>query len=385
LSPQFEYNGAVRVNANQQFVTFTGATRIVHNCDKFKKSWMAFDSEIDPKNVLIPVSKDMRSIDSLTLTAGIVWRDSKKADEIRMYPTFLSELTDKNDPVVFTSNGYLTFNVFTSEFQIASKEKLVNRYAPGNFIALQTGNCSIYGDGKVTLGMDYGSAVKIDAVGTVSYYQETGLTNMNLTLKIDMPVDDKAFEKIANKINQGTDLKRLDFNTTTIEKALLEWTDQKTTDQLKSDYSLNGYILKVPSPMKSTFVITGVKMSSFMNPKMEERGIYTDIDEAAIFSIFDKPVMKYVPFKAFFQQGYSVTTGDKFGISFTNPGSADYFLWYAMDKKEGSLNIFTGDTDLEADINGLKADKRKSKDFSYEITSNRIYLSKFLKFFGASE
>lgn len=385
LSPQFEYNGNVRINANQQFVNFSGATRIVHGCDKFKRSWMAFNSEIDPKNIQIPVSSEMKSLDSLSLTAGIVWRDSKKPEEVKMYPTFLSEMQDKGDQIVFTSSGFLTYNAFTSEFQIANKEKLVNRYAPGNFIALQTGNCSLYGDGKIKLGMDYGSSVSVDAVGTVSYYQETGQTSMNLTVKYNLPVDDKAFEKVANKINAGTDLKPLDFASTTIEKALLEWTDQKTADQLKADYSLNGFINKVPSNMKGAIVITGLKVSSFMNPKMEEKGIYSDVESAAIFSIFDKPVMKYIPVKAFFQQIYSGTGGDKFGLFFTNPGASDYFLSYSMDKKEGSLLIFTGDAELEGDINGLKADKRKSKEFSYEITTNRIYLSKFLKLFGSSD
>ena len=385
LSPQFEYNGDVRIKANVPLISFTGATRIVHNCEKFKRSWMAFDSEIDPKNIQIPVSSNMKSLDSLSLTAGIVWRESKKAEEIKLYPTFLSELAEKGDQVVFTSSGLLQYNAFTSEFQIASKEKLVNRYEKGNYIALQTGNCSLNGDGVINLGMDYGSSVSVEAVGTVNYYQETEQTVMNITAKYNLPLEDKSFEKIAEKITAIPELKPMDFASTTFEKALVEWTDRKTADRIKSEYSLDGTYKKIPSEAKAAIVLTGLKLSSYNNPAMQERGLYTDVTEAAIVSIFDKPVMKYIPVKAFFQQLSSSDGGDKFGLLLAVPGGAEYFLNYAMNKKDGELFIYTTDSELEADINALKPDKRKAKDFSYEITSNRIYLSKFLKLFGTGE
>lgn len=385
LSPQFEYNGDVTVNANNPLISFSGATRIVHSCDKFKRSWMAFSSEIDPKNIQIPVSSDMKSLDSLSLTAGIVWRDSKKPEEIKMYPTFLSEIAEKGDKVVFTSNGLLQYNAFTSEFQIGSKEKLIDRSVKGNYIALQTGNCSLNGDGVITLGMDYGTSVSVDAVGTVNYYQETGQTLMNLTVKYNLPLEEKSFEKMAEKILKTPDLRPMDFGSTTFEKALVEWTDRKTADKIKSEYTLDGVYRKIPDNAKGAIVITGLKVSSYINPKMEERGIYSDVEDAAIVSVFDKPVMKYIPVKAFYQQIYSGIGGDKFGLYLTNPGGTEYFLNYAMNKKDGELFIYTSDTELEAEINGLKADKRKAKDFSYELTSNRLYLSKFLKLFSQGE
>lgn len=385
LSPQFEYNGDVRIDANNPLISFTGATRIVHNCDKFKRSWMAFTSEIDPKNIQIPVSSDMKSLDSLSLTAGIVWRDSKKPEEIKMYPAFLSEIADKGDQVVFTSNGLLQYNSFTSEFQIGSKEKLVDRTVKGNYIALQTGNCSLNGDGVIKLGMDYGSSVSVDAVGIVNYYQETGQTLMNLTVKYNLPVEEKTFEKIADKILKTPDLRALDFSSTTFEKALVEWTDRKTADRIKSEYTLDGLYRKIPDNARGSVVITGLKVSSYINPKMEERGIYTDIDDAALVSVFDKPVMKYLPIKAFYQQIHSGIGGDKFGLYITNPGGTEYFLNYSMNKKEGELMLYTNDTELETEINALKADKRKAKDFMYEMTTNRVYLAKFLKLFSQGE
>ncbi|MES2589412.1 MAG: hypothetical protein V4622_10560 [Bacteroidota bacterium] len=384
LSKQFEYYGDVKINSTIPLISFSGATRIIHTCDKFTRSWMAFTSAIDPKNIQIPVSSEMKSLDSLSLTAGIVWRDSKKTDEITLYPTFLSEIREKGDQVVFTSNGFLQYSAFTNEFQIASKEKLINRGEKGNYLALQAGNCSLNGDGVIKLGMDYGPT-SVDAVGTVNYYQESGQTNMNLTVKYNLPLEEKSFEKIAEKLNSNVDSKPMDFGSTTFEKALVEWTDRKTADKVKSDYTVDGVYRKIPDQMKASVVITGLKVSSFSNPKMEERGLYTDVESAVVVSVFDKAVMKYFPVKAFFQQIYSGAGGDKYGLLITNPAGSEYFLNYSMGKKDGELFIYSGDVELETAVNELKPDKRKAKDFSYEMTTNRIYLSKFLKLFSTPE
>lgn len=382
LSKHFDYYGDVRINSNVPLISFTGATRINHDCEKFTRSWMAFKAEIDPKNIQIPVSTEMKSLDSLSLSAGIVWRNSKSIEEIRLYPTFLSQLEEKGDPIVFTSAGVLQYDMAAKEFQIGSKEKLINRNEKGNYLALHTESCSLNGDGVIKLGMDMGSSVSVDMVGVINYNQSDGQTNMNVTARYNLPVEEKSFEKIAEKVLATAELKPMDFASTTYEKALVEWTDRRTADKLKSDYTVEGEIKRLPSEAKGAVVITGLRISSFTNPKFEERGLYTDAESAVLVSVFDKPVMKYLPIRAFFQQIYSGSGGDHFGLHITNPGGSDYYLDYTMAKKDGELKIYTSDTEFEAAINELKADKKKSKDFSYEITPNRIYLSKFLRLFG---
>src|SRR5690606_19836417 len=47
LSPYFEYRGAVGLAAKYQHLTFTGATRISHECEYMERNWIAFAAEID--------------------------------------------------------------------------------------------------------------------------------------------------------------------------------------------------------------------------------------------------------------------------------------------------------------------------------------------------
>jgi hypothetical protein len=58
------------------------------------------------------------------------------------------------------------------------------------------------------------------------------------------------------------------------------------------------------------------------------------------------------------------------------PGGSDYLMDYSMVKKDGTLNLVTNDGDLSSTVNGIKEDKRKTKNFLYQISTNSVYLGK---------
>jgi hypothetical protein len=45
------------------------------------------------------------------------------------------------------------------------------------------------------------------------------------------------------------------------------------------------------------------------------------------------------------------------------------------------MKIITGDETFGTAVNAIKEDKRKIKNFRYEITTQRVYLSKFMNLF----
>ncbi|MGY8926351.1 MAG: hypothetical protein ACKVJC_03545, partial [Flavobacteriales bacterium] len=85
LSDKFDYYGDVSIRAASPLISFSGATRINHDCEKFDKNWMAFMAEIDPKNIQIPVTNEMLDLDGNRISAGIVWRDSPATDSLELY------------------------------------------------------------------------------------------------------------------------------------------------------------------------------------------------------------------------------------------------------------------------------------------------------------
>ncbi|MDG0973791.1 MAG: hypothetical protein P8O07_06485 [Crocinitomicaceae bacterium] len=376
LSSAFDYYGDIKLIASEPYLRYTGATRINHSCEKFEKNWMAFSSYLNPKNIQIPVMKEMKDLEGNFISAGILWRNSQDLDKVTLYPTFLSGIEEPNDPVVITASGWLQYNKISKEYQIGNKDKLINRGEKGNYIALHTESCSLNGDGRVNLGMDYGN-LESEAVGVVNYNQSTGETSMNLTLKIKAPMDVKLFENVGKKIYQLEDLKDVDFNSTTLEQSIVEWENRETADKIKSDYTLRKEIKKVPKSFESSIVFTGLRISSFTDDD-NIKGIRTSSEKAAIVNFYGEPVMKYVPLKAFFEQ--RTIMPDRFGLLIDLPGSSVYFFDYD-NRKTGIMSILSNDEELNEGINALKADKRKDKKFMYQTTQSSTYKSQFLRIF----
>lgn len=379
LSPQFDYYGDMMIAAANPLITFKGATRINHDCDKFDRNWMAFTSEIDPRNIQVPVSQEMKDLEGGSISAGIVWRNSPATDSLSLYPTFLSSLVDPNDPIVMTAAGYLQYNTDAKEFQIGSREKLVNRLEKGNFIALHTESCSMNGDGEISLGMDFGD-VEVDAVGVVNYNQSTGETSMNITARMKMALDKNMMEDVAKRINGLEGMKDADFNSTTLEQAIRTWDDTKTADDFKAKFLTDGEVKKVPKGLNHSMTISGIRLSSFSGNQIN--GLITNVQSAVLVNMYGEPVMKYVPFRAFFQQIYSGGGGDKFNLLIDIPGGMDYFMNYSMVKKDGTLLISTGDTELSTTISEMKDDKKKTKNFKFDSTSNSIYKNKLMELYA---
>ena len=384
LSAEFDFYGDVSIHADNPLISFSGAARINHGCAKFDRNWMAFRSEIDPKNIQIPVVAEMKDLDGGAISAGIVWRDSPNTDSIALYPTFLSSLVDPADPIVMTSSGYLQYDAGTKEFQIASRDKLINRDEKGNYIALHTESCAMNGDGIIDLGMNYGDAV-VDAVGIVNYNQSTGKTTMNLTARFDMPVDKNVMQGAADRINEVEGLQPSDFNSNTLEQAIVEWDGIKAADRFVEGFVQEGKVKKLPDGLEKTMTITGLRLSSYESSRLQTTGLITDVESAVLVNVYGKPVMKYVPMKAFFQQTYSGTKGkmnnDMFTLMIDIPGGLDYFMNYQMTQKDGVLRIKSGDSEFSAAVNAIKEDKRKKKNFKYEMTTNSAFLAKFMRLY----
>lgn len=298
--------------------------------------------------------------------------DASNVDSINLYPTFLSAIQDKNDPIVVTSSGFITYDYSTKEFQIASKEKLINRSEKGNFLSLNIETCSLFGEGVVNLGMDHGE-VAVKTVGTVEYNQKTDETQFNLTAKFDIPIDKSILKDVPEKLNATEGLNPMDFATNTLKSAVTNWESQAEADKLQEDYTIKGELKKIPECLESTFTITGLRMSYYNQPSLNNfKGLITNVESAILVNIQDKPVMKYVPLRAFFQQKYSGAGGDWFAVLIDVVGGKDYFFNYTMGKKEGILDIMTGDFEVAGAISSMKEDKRKSKNFIYQLGQGGI-------------
>ena len=61
------------------------------------------------------------------IIAGFSWRLSDVKDSVVIYPSFLSKVKNSDDPILFSSNGYIEYNEARQEYQISSKNALKDR------------------------------------------------------------------------------------------------------------------------------------------------------------------------------------------------------------------------------------------------------------------
>jgi hypothetical protein len=372
FSPQFDFYGDVAMKSSDPFLTFTGATRINHECASLAKNWMSFSAQINPKEIMIPVGSSMKSLEGKPLSAGIVLRDSEEEDSVDVYPTFLSSLDSDRDQIIVTASGFLKYDFDASEFQIASKEKFVNRNAPGNYISLHTKSCSMQGDGEVNLGGFYGD-LSFKPVGIVNYNQANGSVEMNLSGKMDFALDDGAWEKVAEKMVLDTEGQAINMDQTTLEQAIATNVDQKTADKIKSDYTLKGEVKKIPKEMNSTIYLTNVKLKW----DRESTSFVSSSNKIGIVSLYGKSVFKELTGKMQFQKSPS-TDGkyrDRIKMLFETPTSYYFFDYDFITKKkidngDGTMKLYSTDGGFKQEILDIKPDKKKVKQFEYDITNN---------------
>lgn len=343
LSPYYEYKGKVRLEASSQFLKFGGAVRILHNCELVKRTWFKFNSEIDPNNIYIPVDSIPTDFNGDKLAASIMLT----VDSTHLYSAFLSKRHMRSDVPVLPASGFLYFDKGTKEYRIASKEKLVERSFPGNYLSLKTQGCTIYGEGKINMGTELGQ-VKMDVVGYANHYLIPDSAIFNTMFTLDFFFDDNAMDKMSEAIIATPDLKPITFGQT-YEKGLRELLGKEKADKLISQVNLYGQFKKFPDELKKSFFFTDVVMKWNTSTKS-----YLSVGKIGISNINKTQVNKYVNGRI---ELIRKKGGDILNVYLELDGSNWYFFSYTR----GLMQSISSNDQFNNIIKELKADKREKK------------------------
>jgi len=383
LSPQFDFYGGVELYASKQFLTFDGATRINHECNQFARNWLKFRTDVDPNNIQIPVSDNLKDLEGNGIAIGLVKRNTSDLDSLGIYPAFLSSLDNSTDHILFTANGVLNFNEEAKEFRVASSEKLVNRAETGNYISLHIESCAMEGDGLVDLGIGL-PGVEMETYGTVNYNTAKKETTLNLSGGFDFFFDKKAMELVSSAITGTTGLSGIDIGRTTLEQAIAEQVSKEEAENIKADYTLDGEVKKLPKELNKAMYLTNLKL------QWDDRAVgFVSKPITGIVSLNGTPIFKDFTVRlAIEYKGDAGDRGNKLGYLIELPGEDKpgnyYFFRFERIKKNTVLNVLTSDKELQNYMLELKDDKLKDKNFSYQLRTKNAasYLSSFRTFWG---
>lgn len=344
LSEQFDYVGEIQMFASYKELTFKGEVRLsAHNCAGIARNWMAFEAPIDPENIFIPVSSEMYDVQGNPVGAGMILN----TDSIGLYSTFLSNKKSKDHIDVMTAEGFLKYDKQTKEYRISTRDKLIERSLPGNYVSLNTSNCKMVGDGRFTFGCEFG-LLEIAPVGVMEYDPSTSQLEIKASMAINFPFNDVALGKMEKHISDFPELPPLDFNNSTYEKSLRELIGLSEADKVISDLNIYGKIKgKLPEALIAQLYLADVE---FVWDK--ERNAYVSQGKIGIANVAKDQIFKQVDGQIAI---YKRPTGDEVSILLKVDENNYYFFNY----KRGLFQTYSTNEDYNNVILETKKDKTK--------------------------
>jgi hypothetical protein len=344
LSPYFEYSGQVKLKANNQYLLFDGYSRITHSCDKIGKYWFKFSADINPAELYIPIDSVIYTHDRDKLYAGIMLNK----DSSEVYAAFLSRLNNYSDIKILTAKGFVYYSKENAEYRISAQDKLKNTSLPGDYIALNVENCTVYGEGKMNLGIDVGR-MSMNTVGNVAYNSNTDSTYFDLLLSLDFFFYDMAWSMMEAEIATHPALKPTDYARATYEKGLGELLGKEEADKIISQLNLYGTFKKVPDAMIHNLFFTDVKLAW-----EKIHTAYHSHSGIGIGGINKTQINK-------FAGGYIEMIKKRSGDVLTIYIEPDRNAWYYFSYQRGLMQVLSSNEEFNKMVQELKTDKRQLK------------------------
>jgi len=346
LSPNYEFKGKVNLASNNQFLVFTGYTKITHTCAALDegKTWFQFSSQINPDKILIPIPEKLMDEKDKELGSSVM----VAPDTNGVYSAFLTKLVRRTDQEVLKASGYLYYDKGSKEYRIASKEKLNERTLPGNYLSLKSDNCVVVGEGKMgSLGTDLGQ-VKLDVVGNMTHHLRTDSAKFEIMMAIDFFFEGSALDKMSDLIDKTTTLPGVIINAN-YESGLRELLGKEKADKVIAELNLYGKIKKFPEQMEHTLFLSNIHM------KWDKRNnAYVSSGGIGVSSIRKTQINKMVDGKIAL---WKKRAGDILDIYL----EVDKANWYYFRYTKGLLTAVSSDPDFNKIIQDMKSDKREQK------------------------
>ncbi|MGE0568399.1 MAG: hypothetical protein AB7O73_10660 [Bacteroidia bacterium] len=341
----FSFAGNVRLEANNEYLFFDGGTQIVHGCKHIKKSYLKFNGEINPKDILIPIPEDAVDMNGKPVVNAMMY----SLDTTGIYTGFLSLKNARSDHQLIKASGFLTYDTELKEYQISNKEKLVEDALPGNYLSLNVEKCQSYGEGKFDLGVNLGQ-LELNSVGNAKHFLNDS-ADLNLMMTVNFFFEDKALKSMAKDLQiYLNSAEPTDFTADLYTKGLAEFVGKDKADNLIAEVNLDGSFRKYPSELNKTFFFNKVKMKYD-----QRRKAFISIGDVGVGNILKNDINR--DFKGKIKIDKTRNKRDKITI-YIEP---DVNTWYFFEFINGTMKAISSNNEFNTIIKEMKSKNRKQK------------------------
>jgi len=370
LNPEFKYQGKVKVFGPNPFLRFDGSTIIAHECDTMKRYWFRFEADIDPNNMYIPIDSSLKDISNNKLYNSIFMT----RDSIHIYSAFLAKRKNFNDKPLISAAGYLHYDKAQKRYEIGSKEKIMDKSEPGNYLWFHRSYCQLYGEGDIDLNVDLGQ-IKLKTVGSISHNIPMNKVNLEPVLFVDFFFPENLLKLIADTINNYKNLAPVNLSRPIYNLAMNTVLGKPRTKELQTEIQMNGTIKGVPDQFVHTFTFSQLDMRWDPNTRS-----YKSVGKIGIGNIMDKQVNKLI-------NGYIEISRRKSGDMMSICLEVSKNTWFYFGYTKELMLAVSSNPFFNSFLQTLKADKRKVKTerkeakYEFNLTSpekKNIFVQNFM-------
>ncbi|MDT8401521.1 MAG: hypothetical protein RQ743_07495 [Bacteroidales bacterium] len=255
LSPWFTFQGDVSFTGDKDKLYFLGSTGIVHDCDRLGSLPLKFESEINPDNVMIPVSNKPRGMNGSLIAAG----SYITIDSTHIYSALLSPGKSWSDSPLVQAMGYIIYDKEERRYKIGQREKLANPNLPGNIITFNPVTCEVYSEGQVKPGLDYG-LMSLNSAGRISHKTDSDIVRLDLIIAFDFHFSEPALNIMAEEIRLIPTLKPVDISGNAYNLAMQNLMGEDAAARLKEEMNLYGMSRTLPKDFQPELVLNDLKL-----------------------------------------------------------------------------------------------------------------------------
>jgi len=355
MSPYFAYYGKVALKADSLELSFDGYTHIETQCSDVETDWFAFESVVDPSNIVI----DLPEIDPNDRTKNLNNGVYLASDTIGGYAAFLSKRVSAADKEMFWANGKLYYDELISSYVITTKERLFQTEGRGNYLAFNNVQCTMTGKGSMSLG-DGRSQMNINSFGIIDYDLNNDNMNMDMVMGLDFFFSNDILEQMAKTINTATELEGSNLSRPAFKEAANQLLDEKDLQQFLSDIENYGAPEKLPDEFINTILLSDI------NLKWTPEAIsFLSDGDIGIGSLGKYQVNKKL-------DGYLEIQRKRRGDEVYLYLEVDRSTFYYFEYKRNILNVYSSDEVLMDIIKNKDIDDRRNQEkgqatFTYTI------------------
>lgn len=343
LSPAFTFKGKVKLIASNPFLTFNGGVSLAHTCGRLGNRYFAFNSEINPEEIFIPVDKVIK--DKMTdefLGLGIL----STVDSVHAYSAFFSKKNSYSDVTVVGADGLLFYDKAAKEFKVSSKDKIREISLPGNYVSFNTDNCVVYGEGKMDYGTNFGQ-MKTLVYGNGTHNLNNDSIFFDAIMAMDFFFDNSALKVISDKLEENMSLQPINLSRPVFEKGIQEILGKEEADKQIANINLAGTFKRFPKELEHTIMFYDIKMRWNTASKS-----YISEGPIGIGNMGDKFINKFVNGRI---QLIRKRSGDVLNMYL----QLDDNTWYYFNYQASLMQALSSDEKFNTIIKELKPDKRK--------------------------